>query len=219
MGAGHISIGATIADWLKKQMELTRDIHSDCSLYAELWDPSKGLPKDYFKAEAYTRWMELVSGGARWDFKIPILTKLGESIRLCDNMSGCNWYSYENPANIHFGYVGRVAGFTPLEMHVGAGRAQGNDNPNQDTKKWWYTLRDEPADYWAIEVGILVYNYEKSNPSNIDYLSFASALWGYRFYLKKGERPSIPYYNYSFDIDEKLGVKFPVDHFNDGKTQ
>ncbi|MCZ7670531.1 MAG: polymorphic toxin type 44 domain-containing protein [Chloroflexi bacterium] len=45
-------------------------------------------------------WTMMVRGGAPWDFKPDIRREIGGEIILADT-----WYSYDVPANIHYGYV------------------------------------------------------------------------------------------------------------------
>jgi RHS repeat-associated protein len=204
---GNLNVGATIADWLRRQIEGDVDVIY-CDLFSMLWDSETNLPRDAFKSRAYSQWIDLVRKGARWDFKGRIYDELGSSIRLCE-FGKCSWYNFDVIANIHFGYVGRAAGFGSLELHLGAGWAQSQDSPG--TGKW-YTLGDEPADYWAVEMGIFMYQIAK--PRRLDAFSFKLALGTYRNHLKAGIPPSAPYYNHNFEIDEELGPKFSVNYFN-----
>jgi len=205
---GNLSVGATLADLIIHQ--ITGEINiTDCDLISAIWDSSTGMPKDVFKREAYIQWMDLVKKGARWDFKKRIFAELNDSIRLC-GMNGCSsWFYYDVIANIHFGYVGRAAGFTSFELHIGAGIAQAKDSPG--TGKW-YTFGDEPADYWAIEMGISLYQYAR--PAGLNALWFKNTLYSSQGHLKSSKRPKMPYYNYTYGVDEELGPMFPVDYFN-----
>ena len=205
---GNLNVAAIITDWLRRRIEGDIDVIG-CDLFSLLWDSETNLPRDPFKSQAYSQWVDLVRKGARWDFKGRIYDELGESIRLCGGE--CSWFNYDVVANIHFGYVGRAAGFTSLELHLGAGWVQSQDSPG--TGKW-YTLGDEPGDYWAVDMGIYIYKFVK--PERLDAFWFKIGLDTYKGYLKPGVRPSSPYYNYSFGIDPELGPKFPIDYFNGG---
>ena len=73
------------------------------------------------------KWYELVKDGARWDFKDEIKRKFrGETVMLCYTGS-CEWFEYSVPGNIHYGYVGRVAGFSRNTLHLGASVAEVTD--------------------------------------------------------------------------------------------
>jgi hypothetical protein len=153
------------------------------------------------KALAYQRWAALVRDGARWDFKDAILLELGRSIRLCD-IHKCHWYGYSVPGNIHYGYVGRAAGFTAVELHAGATYAQQTDPENVPWQNAWHG--DQPGDFRAIEMGIQLY---RDCPSLIP-SCFQTVLWQYRFRLAQGWRPDAPYNSVQF------GTAYPVTHFD-----
>ena len=165
------------------------------------------------KRMAYAKWKDLVRKGAIWDFKMPIRTRLGASIMLCDIRS-CSWYNYEVIANVHFGYVGMAAGFHPIELHGGAGIAQQQDNKGM-TKWWWWitSLGDEPVDYSAVGLGIDLYKTAK--PSSLDSQTFMRRLAAYKYGMEKGEPQTEPY-DSGFELVPGLGPKYPTDYFNDG---
>jgi hypothetical protein len=149
-------------------------------------------------------WRDLVCDGCRWDFKDQIRGELGENIRLRDSRDSY-WYEYSTPGNIHFGYVGRAAGFTGLELHVGATFAQQTDPENIPEENAWHG--DQPTDFQAIELGIELYR-GCSRPLAEN--CFAAKLAQFRFKLALGRRPESPYYNPVY------GTDYPVDHFNGG---
>jgi hypothetical protein len=68
-----------------------------------------------------------VKDRAKWDSKHEIRRLMrGESIILRDER-GYDWYEYSIPGNVHFGFVGRAAGFSGFELHGGAGYAEITD--------------------------------------------------------------------------------------------
>lgn len=86
------------------------------------------------KAAALMRWKNLVQTGARWDHK-PILRRM---LRLTQNdrhfpIEGDpdHEYFYDIWSNIHYGYVGRAAGFTQIELQLGhqMGGSAGQTDP------------------------------------------------------------------------------------------
>ena len=211
---GNRDIPKVISETVIQAVE-TPAVERDLRVY-EMCEVVKSLT-DYqyyaVKSEALERFRALVQDRAVWDFKVPLLKDLGTSIMLCD-FHGCSWYGYEVVANIHFGYVGRAAGFTWFELHYGAGIAQEQDNTLPSGKGKWYALGDEPEDYQAIDMGIYLFGLAK--PERLGPWSFKTALSTYKYGLKKGEQPADPYSGQRFEIDPELGSKFPVDHFNDG---
>jgi len=75
------------------------------------------------KARALAAFYFLVKDRAKWDFKHRIDKELGRSIVL-RHTGGYRWYEYSVPGNIHYGFVGRAAGFSGSLLHSGAGIAE-----------------------------------------------------------------------------------------------
>jgi hypothetical protein len=162
------------------------------------------------KILAYSKWYSLVDGGARWDFKNRIYNELGEDIRLC-GLFGCNWYKWDVPANIHYGYVGKAAGFKDIELHCGAGYAQKVGIASEEGRLW--ACFDAPKDFAAIRMGIDLYQF---TGSDISPFSFKLVMSSHSNFLRKGQRPKRPYYQYKFDVNSNLGPEFPVSYFDGG---
>ncbi len=118
------------------------------------------------KALAYIIWIKMVKTDAPWDYKLKIYRKEsgfewgGEHYQMC-----CSQYSYENPSNIHYGYVGKAAGFGDLELKAGAGVAQywqHRLSPEYQKlieagKVGLHTYFDEPEDQAGIEIGLSLF--------------------------------------------------------------
>ena len=169
------------------------------------------LIENPYRAQAYTAWESLVRGGARWDFKTQIERELGvDGILLCHSQSECRWYDGDLPGNIHFGYVGKAAGFLGIELYVGAGRAQQEGTDPGSGRLWAYG--DDPLDTIAIQVGIDLHS--RSNTITVE--SFRSTLFKYRFNLRPGDEPPFPVYHAPFPIDPGLGPRFPITYFDGG---
>ena len=120
------------------------------------------------KALAYLKWIDMVRTDAPWDFKGPILLAQrrefwwgAKNLLLC-----CGDYGYEAIANIHYGYVGRAAGFTNFELKAGAGAAQYQEHRNAEWYRermaagevGWHTYYDEQEDQAGIQIGLDLYN-------------------------------------------------------------
>ncbi|MFP5248188.1 MAG: polymorphic toxin type 44 domain-containing protein, partial [Thermoanaerobaculia bacterium] len=58
--------------------------------------------------------------------------------------------TYEVPANVHYGYVGRVAGFTENRLLKGASDAQVSEGRGEKT--------DDPRDVQSIKKGFALFN-------------------------------------------------------------
>jgi len=122
-------------------------------------------------AMALYDYARLVKNGARWDFKDEVGIKLGPGITLCPGVC-YNGIEFSVPGNIHFAYVGVVAGFPGWEIQAGAGVAEiidpahrrGGEEytgpwrgefmpwPAWDPSAW--NLGDEPIDHEAVTCGI-----------------------------------------------------------------
>jgi hypothetical protein len=149
--------------------------------------PGKGEPRPCVEGRvqghiiAWDLWIQMVKTGAPWDFKRNILRAKppefawgGEYIQMC-----CSQYQHEAVANIHYGYVGRAAGFGNYELKIGAGLAQYWDHllkpilnrqpPTEGYVRgirrgevWLHTYYDEPEDQAGIQIGLDLYNQNVS---------------------------------------------------------
>jgi hypothetical protein len=110
------------------------------------------------KLVAYFMWTDLVQDSARWDFKDAIReTAGGEAIKL-----GQEWFEYSTPGNMLYGFTGAAAGFSLVELRVGASYAQVRDDlrssdPKDNVGPIWPSLLDQEDDYYAIDFGYRLY--------------------------------------------------------------
>ncbi|MBN1876746.1 MAG: hypothetical protein JXA33_21155 [Anaerolineae bacterium] len=77
-------------------------------------------------ARAFAAFYFLVRDKAKWDFKHKINNELGQKVALL-NGEELHWYEYSVTGNVHYGFVGRAAGFTAFELYAGAGYAEIKD--------------------------------------------------------------------------------------------
>jgi hypothetical protein len=126
---------------------------------------------------------------------------MGNSIRLC-GVNECSWFDYSTPGNIFFGYVGRAAGFTGLELHAGATYAQLKDPENIPEQNAWHG--DQPTDFQAIEMGIHMYG---SCSRNTTLICFHNALEKYKSGMALIAPPVNPYHS-------PYGTAYPLGHFD-----
>jgi hypothetical protein len=160
-------------------------------------------------------WANMVKDGARWDFKDALITPPrgpGESIMLCGT-DGCEWYEYSMPGNIFFSYVGRVAGFSELEIRTGAIYAQQTDPENVWWLNTWYGL-DQATDVAALELGFELYNLTAGGTTSEDFLRmhFTYLMRMYRNRLAQADEPAEPYFtDFPIGLD---GPKFPLRYFD-----
>jgi hypothetical protein len=127
----------------------------------------------------------LVADHRPWDFKHRILEYLGPGVTLCQS-SGCqDNVEYSVPGNIHYGFVGREAGYLGPIVHAGAGIAERFD-PSHDQEQarrkgvpytpyegvvgctsgpwcfgpfgWSLNLGDQAEDHQAVQFGIYLYD-------------------------------------------------------------
>ncbi len=92
--------------------------------------------------------------------------------------------NYDAVANIHFGFVGRAAGFDADFLAVAAGVAQemrwretGNPNDKGACNMTYYC--DHPYATWSIQFGIYLYELYKDRLNDLDEAAFAKALEEY----------------------------------------
>ncbi|MGC9025771.1 MAG: RHS repeat-associated core domain-containing protein, partial [Chloroflexia bacterium] len=135
-----------MTDWLLQTMQANAaGIGQTLAGYAQ------GTPGE--QAAAAVVFGNLVGPGGPWDFKKDLLDRNRATVSL----AGKEW-DYQIIANIHYGYVGRAAGFSGDLLLLGAGIAQCGSSGIQ-CLGWINTGFDEPADRAAILVGI--YLWEK----------------------------------------------------------
>jgi outer membrane protein OmpA-like peptidoglycan-associated protein len=139
--------GPNITDWLVDQMNGNVGRVSAMAKRWPYWIPFFNLGYTYGALEDFK---ELVQAGGPWDFKAhaQALGWLHDAAYPCPS-SGCNrtltmcgmCFNYDVPGNIHFGWIGRQAGWRPWLLHHGADRAQPGGV-------------DDPRDAEAIDIGI-----------------------------------------------------------------
>jgi len=131
------------------------------------------------RAGALRAWTALVRTGAVWDFKGDILeTRLPG---LPSVMLGGQQLNYQAVANIHYGFVGRAAGFQGWLLRAGAGVAQWMEWHRKDPSKVgpWETYFDQPFDAWCIGFGIFLYDRYGQKMDELTPEAFAQALQDY----------------------------------------
>ncbi len=145
--------GPDITQWLIRQMTTNQSDSRVTSMAQRNRDDITGLDLG-----ALYDWYQLVATGAEWDLK----TVLGSSIngrspcrqncvgRLYSVTLDGECMTYEVAANIHFGYIGRWAGFTENRLLSGASRAQASEGRGETT--------DDPRDVQAIRKGFELFN-------------------------------------------------------------
>lgn len=112
------------------------------------------------KAAAYTLWAAEVRPGGEWDHKQRILDRTAGTNTFTPLPGGNGNIRYDVWSNIHYGYVGVEAGFTPGELRGGADAA---DLVGQDRK--------DPGDDVAVRIGIELrqqYPPDQLRPEYID---------------------------------------------------
>ncbi|MGA9192002.1 MAG: RHS repeat-associated core domain-containing protein, partial [Anaerolineales bacterium] len=215
-----------LTDWLVREMRANANSpqvlqiaqYNQIARWVEPVSPSVGR---IFKGLAYSDWANLVGDGKRWDFKDAINDLIPEkTVALC-HQNGCEWFEYSVPGNIHYGYVGRAAGFTSLELHLGASYAEVRDPDKRVLKelmpllhqrgididcllrnlsvlevhvnlRWWRTGFDDPEDFAAVSLGTSVFD-NGPYPSNLG--SFPTILKEYSPRMAHQPQPLLHYFN------------------------
>ena len=163
-------------------------------------DPLKGeqseaIPKIVGNLIAYLTWGYKVKSGAEWDHKKKIREMQKGIVYSCDKSSlNPLQFSYDLWSNIHYGFIGAYAGFTEVELLVGAGVAQVFDNSpeqlegNAEVNRRIYDAlsnrlgaeNDDPSDQQAILIGIRLYSEFKNRMSSLSSNDILRAV--YRLY-------------------------------------
>jgi len=219
-----------LTDWLVREMQANANgpevaeilnlnrLAEAISEAGWLGEGARALELDLRGIAAY-EWRELVKDGARWDFKDRIDRVMGKTIVLCHSSGGCEWFEYSVPGNIHYGYVGRAAGFSSSVLHFGASVAEVMDPAHEEEIKalgkyfvnvhlalpclpikmhlyvnfqWWSAGFDDPTDFAAVDLGIALYERARTNVTLVD---FQYLLPEYSSRLMHMPAPSEPYFN------------------------
>jgi hypothetical protein len=170
-----------------------------------------------YKASAFLAFEELVGDGKRWDLKDKMRRELDDSFMLCGT-SNCYWFEYSVLGNILYGYVGAQAGFSEIELRLGAGYAEARDPENRARFNWpaihpiaylpeerrpYYY--DDPFDYRAVGMGIAM---SRRYGDNVTMQAFQALMTEYQQLMARGAPnyapvvgPGAPYGAGYFDND------------------
>jgi RHS repeat-associated protein len=191
------------------------------------------------KGIAMYEWKELVKDGARWDFKDQIASEFVGNpqgpapIVLC-YIGGCEWFEYSVPGNIHYGYVGRAAGFSQQILHAGASVAEITDPAHREliemlgkwfvnlhvdvnclidfkldlyvNLEWWDAGFDDPTDFAAVDLGSRLFSQAEFN---VTLGSFQNLLQTNSSRLAHMPEPTTLYFNPSWP--------YPLRYFDGGR--
>jgi RHS repeat-associated protein len=177
--------GENITGWLINQMT-TNATSAGVAAINENWTSGNPIKMD----AAMQAWTSVVGTGATWDFKVDL-----EAAGLQNVILGDRVINYDAVANIHFGFVGRAAGFDNDFLATSAGiaqqmRAWETGNPDDqgacNTTSWC----DHPFATWSIRFGSYLYDRYKDDLNALDAAAFAEALKD--FIAEHGEPPAPP---------------------------
>jgi hypothetical protein len=140
------------------------------------------------KGGALKAWVSLVGTDAVWDYKVDILeaeARYGIFFPgTTDIAIGGLQLDYDIVANMHFGFVGRAAGFDAKFLKFGAGAAQlkrflfDTQDPNDfgDCRK---SYCDHPFAAWSIDFGSYLYDLYGNQLDELDEEALKQALQQY----------------------------------------
>jgi hypothetical protein len=140
------------------------------------------------------------------------------------------------PGNIHFGFVGRAAGFSGEALHLGAGYAEIIDPAHKDrgeaccpqyclywpdavcielgcyyfNPEWIKYFFDDPEDYQSVEFGIKLFN---QHGKNLSFGQFQTFLTNHRSMLKMGVPRPEPWW------EQVSADPYPYHHFDAPATK
>ena len=176
--------------WLRNQM--VSNAQSDVvQAIRGNWTSHNILQKD----AAMQAWAALVGTGAIWDFKVDIEETSWFEKGIRDVTLGDQALNFDAVANMHFGFVGRAAGFDADLLMAAAGFAQAKRALETNDPNDWGACDmshycDHPFATWSIGFGIYLYDLYQYRLNELDDAAFASALEEY--IQKFGELPSPP---------------------------
>jgi RHS repeat-associated protein len=176
--------------WLRNQM--VSNAQSDVvQAIRENWTSHNIVRKD----AAMQAWTALVGTGAIWDFKVDIEETSWFENGIRNVTLGNQALNFDAVANMHFGFVGRAAGFDADLLVAAAGFAQAKRALETNDPNDWGACDmshycDHPFATWSIEFGIYLYDLYQYRLNELDDAAFASALEEY--IQKYGEPPSPP---------------------------
>ena len=110
--------------------EFSRNSRSSIVGYLQKLNSSSGwggLSSSVKKTMAYILWGSLVKPKGIWDHKDAVRGRSNGNQNVEDRLTN-RVYQYESWSNMHYGYLGRVAGFSESELINGAGLAQISTN-------------------------------------------------------------------------------------------
>ena len=181
---------SNITGWLRNQM-VTNAQSQVVQNIQENWHSWNPINKD----AALQAWVALVGTGATWDFKVDIERTTWFANGERNVTLGNRELNFDAGANIHFGFVGRAAGFSEEFLAAAAGLAQfqtyqANPVPlNQgvcDTNSYC----DQPFATWSIRFGSYLYDLYGDRLDELDDDAFANTLEDY--IEEYGEPPDPP---------------------------
>jgi len=138
---------------------------------------------------AMQAWTALVGPKAIWDFKVDIW-ETGER----DVLLGNRMLNYDAVANIHYGFVGRAAGFDADFLVAAAGIAQAQHALRTRNPDDWGVCNmthycDHPFATWTIRFGAYLYELYQHRLNELNDAAFADAL---EEYIRKYGTPPAP---------------------------
>ena len=136
-----------VVDWLI--VELMRSSRSEEAVQIQFFNV-RGWE---LKPIAYSLWIKQVRPRGPWDHKAQIVENFG----FWQPAGGNYIYLYDIWSNIHYGYIGRLVGFSQKELTGGAGLAQ-IVTDRRVSREWTSSNFDDPSDQAAILIGITLYD-------------------------------------------------------------
>jgi hypothetical protein len=132
-----------------------------------------------YHSAALIAWVAKVRQNGEWDHKPKIAVRFHPRAVNVQHwhLYGNTLYYYEVWSNIHYGYVGRAAGFSEATLLDGAGLEQiGSDlarlnAPTRSTDVAGVKAWDDPHDRTAIRIGIDLYSRRSAGVRSRDVLS------------------------------------------------
>ncbi|MEV6235014.1 polymorphic toxin type 44 domain-containing protein [Saccharopolyspora shandongensis] len=131
-------------------LDVLDDVRDPPENFLDIFE-SDDLSEKLNRSGAYAEWFELVKPGGEWDHKSWILDMTVEDNTETPIPGTSGEIRYDMWSNIHYGYVGREAGFSADDLHTGA-----------DVADYGTQGHTDPADQAAVQFGMDL--HEKYGP-------------------------------------------------------
>ncbi len=139
---------------------------------------------------------DLVQTHDVYDFKLRINDYIGDNVRISRN-----WYRYDVPGNLHYGFLGSDIGISEKLLLCGGDIA---------TNSSWCSGSDDPSDKQAIKAGVALQKNSQGRDLDKNILNIILSLYGLSKRIPSAPPQKSPIWGY--------GWPYRVGTFDDGSS-